>query len=273
MTNDYSMRDTPPTVLAIAAHPDDVEFVMMGTLLLLKQAGAEIHIWNLANGCMGSGTHSYREIIDLRWEEAQTSASEAGAVLHPPIVDDLAIFYNADLIARVAAVVRMVKPAIILTHSPQDYMEDHMNASRLAVTGAFARGMTNFATIPPVEPWGGETVIYHAMPHGLRGPLRQRIRAGQYVDVSGLITRKRTLLAHHRTQKDWLALTHGGNMYLDMMEAMNRQLGAMSGQFDFAEGWRRHLHIGFAPDGFDPMAELLGDACWVDESYESLLDG
>ena len=37
-------------VLAIAAHPDDIEFMMAGTLLLLKQAGCETHYLNIANG-------------------------------------------------------------------------------------------------------------------------------------------------------------------------------------------------------------------------------
>lgn len=266
------MTENPFTVLAVAAHPDDIEFVMMGTLLLLKQAGADIHMWNLANGSNGSGTHSYREIIDLRWAEAQKAAQEAGAVLHPPIADDLAILYTPDLLARVAAVVRMVKPNIILTHSPQDYMEDHMNTSRLAVTGAFARGMPNFASFPPVEPWDGETVIYHAMPYGLRDPLRRRIRPGQYVDVSGLTARKQALLANHRTQKDWLEQSHADESYLDVLEAMDRQVGEMSGRFDYAEGWRRHLHVGFAAEGADPLTDMLGDACWVDAEYEALLD-
>lgn len=49
---------------------------------------------------------------------------------------------------QVAAVVRMAKPDIVLTHSPQDYMEDHMAASRLAVTAAFAHGIPNFQTDP-----------------------------------------------------------------------------------------------------------------------------
>ena len=36
--------------LASAAHPDDIEFMMAGTLLLLKETGAEIHMWNLSIG-------------------------------------------------------------------------------------------------------------------------------------------------------------------------------------------------------------------------------
>ena len=43
-----------PTALAIAAHPDDIEFVMAGTLLRLAETGWSIHYFNIANGCCGS---------------------------------------------------------------------------------------------------------------------------------------------------------------------------------------------------------------------------
>ena len=43
-----------PSALAIAAHPDDIEFVMAGTLLQLREAGWEIHYFNLSSGNMGS---------------------------------------------------------------------------------------------------------------------------------------------------------------------------------------------------------------------------
>ena len=73
------MPDKKLTVFAIVAHPDDIEFMMAGTLLLLKDAGADIHLWNLCNGGCGSMVYSYDEIVRIRWEEAQASARELGA--------------------------------------------------------------------------------------------------------------------------------------------------------------------------------------------------
>ena len=150
------------TALAIVAHPDDIEFTMAGTLLLLKDGGADIHFWNLANGCYGSMVHSQADITRIRAEEARAAAKLAGATIHPSITDDLNIFHTPELIAKVTSTVRAVKPQIILTHSPQDYMEDHMNAARLAVTGAFIRAAPNYVSDPSVESWDGDTVIYHA---------------------------------------------------------------------------------------------------------------
>src|SRR5439155_5034505 len=178
------------TALAIVAHPDDIEFTMAGTLLLLKDGGADIHFWNLANGCYGSMVHSQADITRIRAEEARAAAKLAGATIHPSITDDLNIFHTPELIAKVTSTVRAVKPQIILTHSPQDYMEDHMNAARLAVTGAFIRAAPNYVSDPPAGPWSGDTVVYHAMPHGLRGPLRERIRAELYVDIGMTLASK-----------------------------------------------------------------------------------
>lgn len=252
------------TALAVCAHPDDIEFNMMGTLLLLREAGADIHMWNLANGGCGTMVYSYDQIVRMRWEEAQESAREAGASIYPPLVDDMGIFYTIELIARVAAVIRRVKPDIILTHPPVDYMEDHMNTCRLVVSGAFARGMPNFATHPPEDIWTGETVIYHAMPHGMLDGMRQPVRPELYVDIGAVLARKRSLLAKHRSQKEWLDASQGMDSYLANMEDTARIVGQRSGRFAFAEGWRRHLHLGFAASNADPLRATLGDRCWLD---------
>ena len=58
----------PPVVLAAAAHPDDIEFLFAGTLLSLKQAGCEVHLWNLSNGCLGSMVNSPADLAKIRWE-------------------------------------------------------------------------------------------------------------------------------------------------------------------------------------------------------------
>jgi LmbE family N-acetylglucosaminyl deacetylase len=255
------------TALAIVAHPDDIEFTMAGTLLLLKDVGADIHFWNLANGCYGSMVHAKADITRIRADEARAAAKRAGATIHPAITDDLSIFLSSELIAKVAAVVRQVEPQIILTHSPQDYMEDHMNAARLAVTGAFIRAAPNYVSDPPVPAWAGDTVIYHAMPHGLSGPLRQPIRAELYVDIRTTLARKGELLAEHKSQQEWLDATQGMGSMVAEMERFSGNVGTMSGRFAHAEGFRRHLHFGFGPEASDPLRDALGDKVWADPKY------
>ena len=254
----------PPVVLAAAAHPDDIEFMMAGTMLRLKNAGAQIHMWNLANGCCGSAKHTKEKIVRLRRSEARAAARIAGAVWRAPLVDDFALMYEPGLLAQIAAAVREIKPDLMLVPSPDDYMEDHQNACRLLVTAAFVRGMPNFTTSPSRPPWSGEIVIYHASPYGLHDQLRRLVRPDQYVDISAVLADKRAMLGQHKTQKEWLDESQGIDAYLMDMEKMSRQVGRMSGRFKYAEGWRRHNHLGFAPQDRDSLSELLGDACWVD---------
>ena len=147
-----------------------------------------------------------------------------------------------------------------------------MNTSRLVVTAAFARGMPNYPCRPPAEPVYDEVAIYHALPYGLCGPLRERIRPGLYVDVTSVAGAKRRMLACHRSQKEWLDESQGVDAYLDAMEGFSLEVGRMSGRFRHAEGWRRRSHLGFSAEGFDPLGELLGERAVVDEDYERSLE-
>jgi len=249
--------DPIPVVLAVAAHPDDIEFMMAGTLLLLKKAGAEIHMWNLANGHCGTAGHSREDIIRMRAAEAEASARLAGAVSHAPLFDDLAVFYDQPSLARVAAVVREIRPTLILTQSPQDYMEDHQNTCRLIVTAAFGRGMRNFVTEPSRDAWDGPVAVYHALPHGLKDGMGRPIRPDLYIGIESVLPAKRDMLASHRSQKAWLDVSQGMDAYLQEMERMSAEVGRVSKRFMYAEGWRLHGSLGFGPDGFNPMKELL----------------
>lgn len=262
-----------PVALAVAAHPDDIEFMMAGTLVLLGRAGYKIHYLNLANGSMGTHTDSRETIIARRRQEARAAAETLSAVFHEPLADDLDLYYDRSLPRRLCALIRTIRPAILLVQSPQDYMEDHTNACRVAITAAFCRGMRNFQSDPPAAPVSDEVTVYHALPWGLHGPLRERIRPEYYVDVSSVIEVKRAALACHRSQKEWLDKSQGLDSYLITMEEMCREVGRMSGCFDLAEGWRRHLHLGLCSEKADPLAEALGDKVFACPEYRKTLEG
>ncbi len=248
-----------PVALAIAAHPDDIEFFMSGTLILLSEAGYEIHYINLANGCCGTTKYDVATIAGMRRQEAMDACEYAGAIFHESICDDLAVFYDRPTLAKVGSVVRQVEPEILLTHSPADYMEDHMNACRLVVTAAFARGMPNFPVDPPILPVSNKVTVYHAQPFSHRDPLRQRVQPDMYVNVTGVVERKVEMLAKHVSQKQWLDESQGHDSYLQTLRDLDAACGRMSGMFEFAEGWRRHLHLGFGDETDDPLYEALRD--------------
>lgn len=260
-----------PVALAVAAHPDDIEFMMTGTLILLGEAGYKLHMVNLASGCCGSMEENRQTIATRRLSEAREAARVVGAKLHDPIADDLELFYNRELIAKVAAIVRTVRPTIMLLPSPEDYMEDHMIASRLAVSAAFVRGMPNFLTAPPRNPTPQSVTLYHALPYGLRDGMRRVVKPGQYVNITSVLKEKRAALACHRSQKEWLDQTQGVDSYLDAMERMAAEVGRWSTVYPYAEGWRRHSHLGFCDENADPLGSALGDNVNASVAYEQSL--
>lgn len=259
------------SALAIFAHPDDIEFVAAGTLRLLQQRGWETHYLNLSTGNCGSAEFGPAKTRRVRLAEAQAAAKILGAHFHAPLCDDLEIRYEVSFVRRVAAVIRAAQPSIILTHSPQDYMEDHMNTCRLAVTAAFTHGMPNFATVPARPTYAHDVTVYHAMPHGLCDPLRRRIVPGAFVNTTAVHATKLAALAAHQSQQGWLDVSQGMNSYLRSMEEMSRAVGKLSKKFKFAEGWRRHLHLGFSANEIDPLAAALGKDYFVNAAYERSL--
>jgi LmbE family N-acetylglucosaminyl deacetylase len=246
-----------PRAFAIAAHPDDIEFVMAGTMMRLKDAGYELHYLTIGNGSCGSSEHDAETIRRIRRGEAMAAAEYVGATFHEALTNDIEIFYDRPTLARLGSIVREVAPQILLTHSPQDYMEDHTNTCRLAVTAAFCRGMPNFPVDPPRPAIDHEVTIYHAQPHGNCDPLRQPVVPELCVDVTSLMDRKAEMLVKHRSQKDWLDRSQGMDSYVTAMRELNGEVGRMSGRFQFAEGWRRHLHLGFSAADRDPLATAI----------------
>lgn len=261
-----------PVAIAVGAHPDDIEFYMAGTLLLLRQAGYETHYLNLAGGNCGSIEHNSARARALRQKEARAAAAILEARFHASLANDLEIFYEATLLRRVAAVIRQVRPRIVLTHSPQDYMEDHVNTARLLVTAVFARGMPNYRSTPQRPSFDGEVAVYHGMPHGLRDPLRGRVVPGAFVNTASVHQTKRDALAQHQSQQNWLEVSQGLNSYLQTMEKMSLAVGRMSKRFKHAEGWRRHLHLGFSATEIDPLRQALGKHYFVNAAYERALE-
>ncbi len=256
------------TVFAIGCHPDDIEFVMAGTMIKLKSAGYELHYMNVANGSLGTNRHDYQTIVPMRRQEAMESAKMMVAYFHESLCDDLEVFYSKELLSKLVPIVREVAPDIILTHGPYEYMEDHINTGRLAVSAAFCRGMVNFKCNPPRAAVEKPVTVYHCLPHALTDQLRRPIIPGLFVDITETIPLKRNLLSCHRSQKEWLDVSQGNAAYLDNMEEGCRRVGEMSRRYRFSEGWIRHSHVGFCGEKTDPLLESLGQDVLVNVEFE-----
>ena len=248
-----------PSVLAIAAHPDDIEFVMAGTMLQLARRGWSLHYMNIADGSRGSTTMDRSLCAATRLQEAQRAAETLGATFYRPITPDMEIAYTTELLRKVAAVVRQAKPSVVLTHAPVDYMEDHENACRLAVSAAFCHGMPNFESDPDVDTYADPVTVYHAQPVGNATPLGERVVPHLYVDIGEVLENKAKALECHASQKQWLDESQGMDSYIQTMRDLGAELGSMSGKFSAAEGWRRRQHWGFCGPDDDPLTDALAD--------------
>src|SRR5262245_2649679 len=112
-------------VLAVLAHPDDAEFLCTGTLLrLVREKGWTAHIATMTAGDCGSAELSAEEISRIRRAEGERAAALVPARYHCLEELDLQVFYNERTLEKVTRLLREVRPRIVLTHSPSDYMLD-----------------------------------------------------------------------------------------------------------------------------------------------------
>ncbi len=140
------MTAAKPRILAIHAHPDDVEFQCAGTLCLLAQLGHEITIATMTPGDCGSKTLSPEEISAVRRNEARKAAGMIGADYVCLEFRDLSIVVDNDAKRRVTEAVRRVRPGIVLTAPPVDYMDDHEVTSHLVRDACFNASCPNYMT-------------------------------------------------------------------------------------------------------------------------------
>src|SRR5262245_54929641 len=140
--------------LVLMAHPDDAEFLCGGTLALLSRSGFEIHIATAANGDCGTATLKPEEIAAIRREEGRRAAAVLGGTYHCLEGEDLLVFYEETMLRRADALLRKVRPHLVITHNPQDYMPDHEQTSLIARAACFNAPIPN-APVGPLPGDGG----------------------------------------------------------------------------------------------------------------------
>ena len=119
-------RASHRSVLAVGAHPDDVEIGAGGTLLAHRERGDSVSVLTLSQGSRG-GAQSARAA------ESHRAAQVLGAALYLEDMRDTRISEGDPTIAAISRVVEEVRPAIVYTHSMHDVHQDHRNTYRAAM--------------------------------------------------------------------------------------------------------------------------------------------
>src|SRR3954469_6199461 len=134
---------SPIRVLALHAHPDDLEFQCAGTLALLREAGCAVTMATMTPGDCGSAELDAEAIAAIRRGEARAAADLIGADYLCLEFRDLAIFNDDDSRRRVTECLRRARPDIILTAPPIDYLCDHEMTSLLVRDACFTAPIPN----------------------------------------------------------------------------------------------------------------------------------
>ncbi|RJP31087.1 MAG: PIG-L family deacetylase [Candidatus Omnitrophota bacterium] len=225
-------------ILAIHAHPDDVEFLCAGTLYLLSEKGHEIHIASLSSGDKGSPDKCCEEVIGIRRAEAERSASIIGARYCCLNFADFEIYDDSPSRKRVTEFLREIRPEVILTASPGDYLTDHENTSALVRNAAFFAPVRNYAT-GPSAPLDAIPAVYYVDPLEGIDVLGQKVKPDFCVDITSAMPIKEKMLSCHESQREWLRKHHCVDQYVESMREWSAIRGREFG-CQYGEGFRQH---------------------------------
>src|SRR5258708_4735 len=217
----------PKVVLSVLAHPDDAEFLCAGALIRLqREHGFEVHIASMTPGDCGSAELPPAEIARVRRAEGAAGAALIGAAYHCLEECDLLVVYGERTLEKVTRLLRQVRPDILMTHSPSDYMLDHEVTSTIVRAAAFAAPIPNFLA----ERELGSALehiphLYYCDAIEGKDPLGRDIPPDFTIDISAVIGTKAEMLARHASQREWLLKHHAMDQYIDAI----RQWGAHRG--------------------------------------------
>lgn len=244
------------TVLGIFAHPDDAEFMCAGTLSLLKKKGWKIHIATMTPGDKGTAELSREEISQTRKSEAENSAAIMGATYHCLGFDDLYILYDREAINATTSLIRKIRPEIVFTASPDDYMIDHEITSNIVQTACFASGIKNMEV--KEDPWEKVPYLFYSDAMEGKNKFGRDITPSVYCDITNEIVIKEKMLSCHQSQRSWLLKHHKVDEYILSMKRFAEQRGKEINT-RYVEAFRQHLGHGYPQDNI--LKELLGPLC------------
>ena len=228
-------------ILAIGAHPDDVECMCAGTLAKFAAQGHKVYIATATNGNIGSAHHTMEEIAAIRKQEAANSAAIIGAEYICLDYDDEMFFETKEARLAFINLVRHCKADVILTHYPHDYNPDHELTSKI---------VNDIAVMIPIAHLKTEEEPYDVIPSiWMWEPVAgMGFQPTDYVDISDYYEMKMKMLNCMESQKAWMAANYASlegdeERFFDTIRILSEFRGMQAG-CKYAEGFVR------AMDGF-----------------------
>ncbi|HTK25234.1 MAG TPA: bacillithiol biosynthesis deacetylase BshB1 [Pyrinomonadaceae bacterium] len=175
-------------ILAIFAHPDDVELAVGGTLLKMKSLGYRTGALDVTQGEMGT-----RGTVEGRAEEA----AEAAKILKLDVRENLGladghVFADDESRKKLVRVLRRIKPKVIVTHQDGDPHPDHNHIVQLVRESARLASMRKYD-----EETGDEKIKVPIVAHNV---FSRRVQPSFIVDISEFLDEKMAAIRAHRSQ-------------------------------------------------------------------------
>lgn len=209
-------------ILAIFAHPDDVELTVGGTMLKMKHLGYRTGALDVTKGEMGT-----RGTVEGREQEA----ADAAAILNLDTRENLEladghVFVDDASRAKLVRVLRRLKPKMILTHQLGDPHPDHDHIAQLVRESARLSSMKNYD-----RETGAEKIAVPIVAHNV---FSRRSDISFVVDIADFLDDKMAAIRAHRSQfydasstEPETRLTAKG--YLAELEGRSRYFGSLIG--------------------------------------------
>lgn len=208
-------------ILAIGAHPDDVDLLCGGTLALYARAGHQVTVAVATNGNVGSPTLDREEIATIRHEEAERSCDLIGANLIWLDFDDEWLFDDRATRTAFIDAYRTARPDIVIAHNVGDYHPDHRIAGQVAADARIPAAVRLVETsLPALD---SIPTLYTMDTIGRLVP-----GCDVLVDITEVIETKTAMLTSHSSQEAWLAHIFGMS-YVEFMLQQGASRGAEIG--------------------------------------------
>lgn len=219
-------------ILAVGCHPDDLEIGCGGTLSAYVSQGHAVFMCHVANGDKGHAVIIPEELKRIRENEAIQAGRVIGAkeVINLDIPDLEVDSYNEATVNKLIDVIRETKPDVIITHSPEDYMRDHLEVGKLVFNASFSSSIPFAAATKEFYP-KIPSLYYMDTLAGVN------FLPTEYVDITNTIEMKLEALNCHESQIKWM-LEHDHIDFLDFVRTISKFRGLQCG-VKYAEGFRQ----------------------------------
>ena len=229
-------------VLAIGAHPDDLEFMCGGTLLKCKDRGDKIFVALTTSGNTGSNVIPTKEETAATREAEQLACSEYyGAETMFLRFDDEGLLDTPETRRAVLNAIRWANPDLILCNPPWDPSPDHGMTGKLVTEVLLSvGGNLHDSDYPPITKQ--PSVFFYSKDAQLDFP------ADIYVDITDYMDIKRKLCNMHTSQHAWIATTSGSEDYFSRSCEIRSRYVGLQADCRYAEGYIAHMVLGYAPN-------------------------